>query len=94
MKYYWVSQGKTFQQEYKKGIIWAPQSKTWHHEIVKEAQNGDIILSYYKKKIIALGLITSNPYPSNKPFNEGTWSESGWQADIKYLKLEKPIDDI
>lgn len=91
MNIYWVSQGVNFEDEYNLSIIWAPQSGTWHHEILQEIKKGDIILSYYNKSIVSIGIATKDCYSQDKPFENEDWIKEGWQVNIDYRILKKPI---
>lgn len=99
MAYWWVSQNKTFKEEFLGGYLWAPKKdsggRTPHHwRSIESVAKGDIILSFRNKRISAVGVAESVAYPSPKPvefFNDHDWSEDGRRVDVQFQKVEPEL---
>jgi len=96
--YWWVNQGKTFQEEVDGGFIWAPQeSKTgsslFHWDNVAEVKPGDLVFCYSKKHIRAVGQAVTEGDEGPKPESIASdeWNEDGWTAKVLYHVLSHPI---
>ena len=48
MTYWFVNQGKSYEQERKENFLYAPKDNIQHHRNVKDVKSGDIILYYDK----------------------------------------------
>jgi putative restriction endonuclease len=108
MKYWWVSQGKTYNSELKGGFLWSPQknqddTSNFSYEFMKEIQKGDFILSFHKKMLPAISIAKGKAYAYDKPKNfdkDESWGKTGWRVDTDYYEFSniiKPkdfIDDI
>ena len=97
MRYWWVNQKQTGHHEIPGGYIWAPipTSNIVHHENVKHVQEGDIIFSYIRGEIVAIGVAQSNAYDANKPseFSPSTpWRTEGRRVDVDFDQLTNPIN--
>ena len=95
-RYWWVNQKQTGHHEIPGGYIWAPipTSNIVHHENVKHVQEGDIIFSYIRGEIVAIGVAQSNAYDANKPseFSPSTpWRTEGRRGDGDFDQLTDPI---
>jgi hypothetical protein len=100
MKHWWVNQKQTYRQEIAGGFMWSPKKnvnggRSPYYDFMTQVQPGDIVFSYAKAQIIAIGIATSSAYTSNKPKDFGnagmTWSEEGWAVDVDFQKAENPI---
>jgi hypothetical protein len=100
MNFWWVNQKQTYRQEIAGGFMWSPKKnvnggRSPYYDFMTQVQPGDIVFSYAKAQIIAIGIATSSVYTSNKPKDFGnagmTWSEEGWAVDVDFQKAEKPI---
>jgi hypothetical protein len=61
MDYWWVAQNTTFNEDRTEGLLWAPRldkaRKTpYHWATLEKVQPGDIIFSYVKQSIQAVGV--------------------------------------
>lgn len=108
MNYFWVNQGKTYNDESLGGYLWAPQyytkkngvNETPHHwKSIELIEIGDIILNYNKKEggIIGYCIAKSNYYEANKPeFKndepEENWNDEGYLVDAKYISFKNPLE--
>ncbi len=83
--------------------MWSPKRQAndrthFSYELMKTVQQGDIVFSYAKSQIIAIGVAQTHCYTFPKPIEFGNaganWSEEGWKVDVRYQKLENPIRTI
>lgn len=59
-----------------------------------EVQPGDIVFSYFQKKIGAIGVATATAETTAKPdFGKAgeNWSSEGWLVKVEFTKLDNPI---
>ncbi len=99
MTYWWVSQNKTFAHEHEGGYLWAPKrdargTRPHHWATMESVRPGDVILSFVKQKICAIGVATSNAYDSSKPVefgSDGDWTEDGHRVDVRYEKIQPQL---
>ena len=100
MKYWWVNQNQTFNQEFNGGYMWSPKRNkngafNQFYENMTLVQPGDVVFSFHSTKIPALGKITSVARESSKPDEFGNagayWDSEGWRVDVEYDSLEKII---
>lgn len=100
MRYWWVNQNQTFDQEFKGGYLWSPKRKSDgrhnpFYEFMREVAPGDLIFSFHKTWICAIGVAQSVAYSAAKPAEFGAagpnWSDIGWQVDVSYQMLDNPI---
>lgn len=94
MRYWWVNQNKTYLQEVRAGILWAPQSGKWHHEILKELSPGDLVFSFKGTYITAVGVVQAYAEPMMKPDFGGhgaNWADLGWCVSTEYVELKHPF---
>lgn len=100
MNYWWVNQKQTHRHEIGDGYMWSPKlqqnnKKHFSYEYMKHIQPGDIVFSYAKTAIIAVGVIKTHCYSFPKPLEFGdvgvNWSNEGWKVDVNYQKLDTPL---
>lgn len=96
MRYWWVSQNKTYRQERQGGYLWAPKRDTsgkthffWAN--MMKVSPGDIVYSYVSQSIVAIGTATSRAYDFIRPETfEREWERDGWRVDIDYKDVRPP----
>ena len=71
MQYWWVNQKQTYRQEIGEGYMWSPKRKKdgrkhFSYEYIKHVQPGDVVFSYAKAAIIAVGVVSTNCYSFSK----------------------------
>jgi hypothetical protein len=86
---WWVNQNGKYDEERSKNCIFSYKSKSnlrknTPRENVQRVQVDDVIV-HYANGIQAIGLVTKAAYDSEQD------GEAGWQADVDYLELEKPL---
>jgi hypothetical protein len=99
MKYWWVNQKQTHKEEIPGGYMWSPKtkadgSKNTFYDNMTKVNPGDIVFSYFDKKIQYIGIITSHGYPASKPDfkrDQDSWGNEGWKVSVDYKKLENQI---
>lgn len=94
MKFFFVFQNKTFEEEKNGSYLWAPKGKFSHWKNMQNVKIGDIIFHSYKKQIVAVSQATSNCYDSKQPNElklENLWNDDGFKVDCTYYLIENPI---
>jgi len=99
MRYWWVNQNKTHKEEISGGFLWSPKTKITggknpFYDYMKEVEPGDIVFSYFKKQVGAIGIATTRAETSPKPdFGKAgeKWSSEGWLVKVEFNLLENPI---
>lgn len=106
MAYWWVSQNKTYKQEREGGYLWAPKSGTGgivftHWLNMTLVRPGDVIFSYAKKSIGAIGVASSTAYDALQPDEfADAWDAEGRKVDVVYrtispaIALDTFVDDL
>jgi hypothetical protein len=94
--YWWVNQGKTFNQAIKQGYLWAPQKNAKNQEIfhwknVNLVQKGDIIFHYANGFIKAVSKAKADSYPSVNDLDKKLWNEDGWRVDTEIYIFDEGI---
>lgn len=99
MKNFIVMQGRTYDQEFERGIIWSPQQDSsgntphsWRRML--EVQKGDRVFHYVKGNIVAISLATSACLEAEKPATMSEheqWRNDGYLVELNYFELEKPL---
>jgi len=96
VRFWWVNQNQTFQQETEGGYLWSPKRKAGggrnpFYEYMREVAPGDLILSFQGTFIRAIGVARSTAYEAPKPPEFGNagpnWSNIGWRVDVRYYPL-------
>jgi len=105
MNYWWVNQKQTYRHEIGDGdgYLWSPKKQSngktnFSYEYMKSVLPGDIVFSYAKSSIIAIGVAQTHCYSFPKPIEFCSaglnWSQEGWKVDVKYTKLLNPVRTI
>lgn len=96
MRYWWVNQNQTFQQERAGGYLWSPKrnadgDRNPFYEFMREVAPGDLVLSFEGTFIRAAGVVQSFCYECPKPAEFGpagpNWDDIGWKVDVHYHDL-------
>lgn len=99
VNYWWVNQGKTYEEEVDAGAIWAPFRSTsggrqHHWDRMDGVQPGDLIIHYARKQIRAVGraLTASRAAPAlSKGGDWDRWEADGREIRVAYTELEVAI---
>ncbi|WP_152609322.1 hypothetical protein [Kocuria rosea] len=99
VNYWWVNQGKTYEEEVDAGAIWAPFRSTsggrqHHWDRMDGVQPGDLIIHYARKQIRAVGRALTASRAAPALSQGGDWDR--WEADgreirVAYTELEVAI---
>lgn len=100
MRFWWVNQNQTFEQESKGGYLWSPKrnangARNPFYEFMREVAPGDLVLSFQGTFIRAIGVAQSYAYESPKPAEFGStgayWDSIGWRVDVRFQSLVHQI---
>ena len=97
MKYWFVIQSETYNEEKNGGFLYAPKYQkngrtAFHHENVKRIKRDDRIFCYCKSNIVAIAKALTDGYESMIPSSiKGRWNDYGFKVDVEYDELSKPI---
>lgn len=106
MRYWWVNQNQTYRQEVHGGYMWSPKRRSDgarhpFYEFMREVAPGDLVFSFAKTLIPAIGVARSVAYEAPKPPEFGSagpnWSDIGWRVDVYFKELDvrvKPAEHI
>lgn len=96
--YWWVNQGKTYDEERRAGILWAPrrapngQTKNFWTRMTY-VEEDDLILHYSTGALRAVsraaGPAADSPIPDSLPADE--WERDGWLIRARYVDLLRPV---
>lgn len=80
--------------------MWSPKrnsagKKNLAYELMRTLAPGDIIYSFAKTRIRAIGIALSYCYEYPKPSDFGVvgeaWGDAGWRVDVDYKEIQNPI---
>ncbi len=99
MRYWWVNQNQTYQHEIPGGFLWSPikgagGKYNYFYETMTKVEPGDVVFSFAKSHIMAVGRVIEGAEPSIKPDfgTTGTnWSDYGWLVQVEYQELSAPV---
>lgn len=101
MRYWWVCQNKTYEQEVPGNFLWSPKRKSngylnHYYETMREVSRGDLVFSFKSRKIMALGIAVQPAYTCPKPadFDKAgiNWNDIGWRVDVDFHELQNNIE--
>lgn len=95
--YWWVSHNQMHRRELSGGYIWCPQTKkgggareTWTN--VSRVRRGDIVFSYAKTKLQAVGVALGDAQEASAPSEAyHSWNDAGWRVAIQWESLGSPL---
>jgi len=106
MRYWWVNQNQTFQQEIAGGYLWSPKrnangARNPFYESMREVSPGDVVFSFVDTRITAIGFAQSYCWECPKPPEFGligqNWENIGWRVNVAFSSLlnkVRPKDHI
>lgn len=93
-KFFYVFQGKTFDQEARGGYIWAPKRnqhyQTFHHwDRLLDVHKGDLIFHGSQGEVKAISIAKEKCYDCEQPkeLGIGLWIPDGRKIDCQYIIL-------
>ncbi len=106
MKYFVVFQGKTYKEEFKGKMLWAPtktsngKNALFHHENLTKCRVGDVIFSVVKNKVMARSIVVKEAVIRENPFDLKVWAKDGWFVEVDYtlvndnIRIKDHLSDI
>jgi hypothetical protein len=99
VRHWWVNQNQTYDHEVPGGYLWSPvkrsdNAKNYFYDTMTHVRPGDVVLSFAKSHIKAIGIVTRQAEPSVKPdFGAAghNWSEHGWLVQVEFQELANPL---
>ena len=93
MKYFFVSQSKTYKEEHLGNFLWAPNKPSWHHQNMVNVKQGDAIIQYKKGEIVGIAIASRDSYSSAKPSDSSfdTWASNGFKVDVEQYHFKTPV---
>lgn len=98
MKFWWVSHNQTYVEALRAGFLWSPKinqdgSRNYSYDNMVLAQPGDIVFSYAKTQIQAVGVVQRNATTAPKPFIGvgSNWANEGWNLDVEFEPVQNPF---
>jgi putative restriction endonuclease len=99
MKYWWVNQNQTFEHEVRGGFLWSPKTKSngqrnHFYDTMLEARPGDIVFSFAKSHVQAIGVVKKTAVECPKPDFDGAgsnWNNIGWFLEVEFSELNQPF---
>jgi hypothetical protein len=100
MAYWWVNHRQTHTEELKGGYIWSPQqNKNGGRNVtylnLTKAGPADLIFSYAKGAIRAVGVVEAAYRPCDRPLAFGKtgeqWDTDGWLVPVDWAVMNTPI---
>ncbi|EHQ9271283.1 DUF4263 domain-containing protein [Vibrio parahaemolyticus] len=99
--YWWVNQGHSFERDINAGCIWSPQTlsngrKSYSFDCMTRVSVGDVIFSYSRGEIRAVGIASSSCLDSEFPsefesYLSNSFSRKGWLIKVDWEILENTI---
>lgn len=100
MRFWWVNQNQTYQHEVRGGYLWSPKRnangvRNQFYDFMRGVAPGDVVFSFARTKILAIGIAASHAYEAPKPLEFGQagayWDKIGWRVDVRFAELQLPI---
>ena len=102
-RYFYVFQGRSFDEEYEDGFLWAPKKgkggvENHHWSRMQEVRKGDVILHGKSSRFVAISIAKSDCYSAPRPNNlSDEWAKDGWRIDTDYFVFPhaiRPVDYV
>lgn len=99
MRYWWVSHNQTFDHEVLGGFLWAPTTRAngqrnYFYDTMEQAQPGDIVFSFARSRVQAIGIVKRQAVITPKPDFESAgsnWHDTGWFLEVEFEHLANPF---
>ena len=99
MRYWWVSHNQTFEHEVFGGFLWSPLTKAngqhnYFYDTMEQAQAGDVVFSFARSHVQAVGIVKRRATVTPKPDFEGAganWNDTGWFLEVEFDLLKHPF---
>ncbi len=87
--YYWVNQGTHYNEEKESNCIATPQDNISHHKVLRELQEGDVVIHYYQSQITDISNVVSEFELIPRP--NASENDRSIVVGLNYKQLETPI---
>jgi putative restriction endonuclease len=103
MSYWWVNQTDNWQDEFKRGYLYAGESSSAYRKSILDVRKDDLVICTHgtgeKRRIYAIGIIAADPSGKLVPRRQTRAIKSvtkpawpnGWEVPIDYEELESPV---
>lgn len=100
MAFWWVNHKQTRDHEIRGGYLWSPMrnangARNQTYENMRLVRHGDIVFSYARGRIGAVGRVTEAATACPKPdeFGDvgGYWSNEGWMVEVDFRDTPRPL---
>ena len=98
MKYFIVFQGRSFNEEFENGYLWAPKRSKDREELfywknMTKVKKGDIIFSIVRGEVVSVNEAASDCTEHSRPASKksSNWEENGWYVKVNYNLISNPI---
>ena len=100
MRYWWVNQNQTYEEEVRGGFLWSPKTtkdgrRNQFYENMESVSPGDLILSFADTYIQAVGVAQGTAQTASKPDfgSKGNyWLHEGWLVPVEFVELKQKLD--
>lgn len=99
MRYWWVNQNQTHKFEVRGGFLWSPKTtsdgrRNYFYDTMAELGPGDVVFSFFRTKIQAIGIVQGAAVTAPKPDFGGageSWDSVGWLAEVEFTDVANPF---
>ena len=100
MNYWWVNHNQTHKHELGRDYIWAPKRnklnrRSQFYDNLTRVQKNDIVISYARSAIMAIGIALQSAKDSPRPSEFGAtgdqWDKDGWLVKVDWIILDTPF---
>lgn len=99
MRYWWVNQNKTYEEETRGNFMWSPKAnkgdrRNPFYDTMTQVSPGDIVFSSFGTRIRSIGVVTGAAQTAPQPdFRSAglNWSKVGWFVPVYYCAIQGPI---
>jgi hypothetical protein len=94
MAHWWVNQNQSHEHEVHEGYRWSPKRKAdgarnEFYDNMTKVWLGDIVFSYYRAAIRAVGVVTGQCREAPYPREVGS-QRMGWSVPVEFTELQSP----
>lgn len=100
MAYWWVNHKQTRDQEVRGDYLWSPKAnangaRNQSYDNMVRAQPGDVVFSYARGVVGAVGVVRAAAMTAPKPAEFGTtgsnWAEVGWFLQVSFMEAKTDV---
>jgi hypothetical protein len=100
VKYWWVNQNKTHEQEQTGGYLWSPKTNSkgaynQFYENLKYVASGDLVFCYWDGALRAYGIAQAPYHEARRPAEFGeagnAWDENGYRINVAFRPIDPPV---